>query len=102
MWEGLLGVTGKGGLKDGLYPRVWCVMSNAPALWGPELVFLQDLCGPDPFSNCQLLSFLFFLYRAQDNPLGLQFLLYVLLTFVLTGSCVAMLCWSQMPMRPSR
>lgn len=64
-------------------------------------VFLQAPCGPDPFL-CSLLCSPFFLHRAQVHPLGLQFLSCAFPTFVLTGSYVDMLCWSQRPMKPSR
>lgn len=75
---------------------------SAAALWGPELVFLHALCSSEPFSSYPRLCSPFFLHRARVHPLGLRFWFCAFPTFVLTGSCVAMLCWSLRPMWLSR
>lgn len=64
--------------------------------------FLQALCSPEPFSSYPRLCSPFFLHRALVHPLGLRFWFCAFPTFVLTGSCVAMLCWNLRPMWPSR
>lgn len=91
MCAGLSCVTWEGGRKDGPHKG----LMSALVLWAPEFLFFSKL-------HVVLIPFPPFLHRAQAHPLGLQFLFCAFPTFVPTGSCVAMLCWSQRPMKPSR